>query len=152
VNIVLVYYVMLLWLYGKTQGRRQRGGQWCPSRHLKSVPPISRLPPWLLHTSNTVFKKVPPLLVFDPLSVFCPHLLLNPGAGPGKTALNVCCLSTDNYCKNSGWIRFKLTHRDLAMLSRYAIVGETHRPTIVHHINNAYLQQVRNTFKVYKTV
>jgi len=39
------------------QGRRQRGGQWCPAPHLKYVPPISRLIPWLLHTSNTVFKK-----------------------------------------------------------------------------------------------
>jgi len=30
---------------------------------------------------------------------------------------------------------FKLTHRDLAMLTRYAIVSETY--TVVHHINNA---------------
>jgi len=38
------------------QGRRQRGGgQWCPPPHLKSVPPISQLAFWLLHTSNTIF-------------------------------------------------------------------------------------------------
>ena len=47
-------------------------------------------------------------------------------------------------------MRFKLTHRDRAMLNRFAIVGETY--TVVHHINNAQLQQVRNTYKVYKTV
>jgi len=40
-------------------------------------------------------------------------------------------------------MRLKLTHRDLAMLTRYAIVGETY--IVVHHINNAQLQQVRNT-------
>jgi len=38
-----------------TQGHRQRGGQWCPAPHLKSVPPISRLAHRLLHISNTVF-------------------------------------------------------------------------------------------------
>jgi len=47
-------------------------------------------------------------------------------------------------------MRFKLTHRDLAMLTRYAIVGETY--TVVHHITNAQSQQVRNTYKVYITV
>jgi len=40
-------------------------------------PPISRLASWLLHTSNTVFKKC------APPSVFWPPLLLNPGDGPG---------------------------------------------------------------------
>ena len=34
--------------------------------HLKSVPPISRLTPCLLHTFNTVFLKCAPLLVFRP--------------------------------------------------------------------------------------
>jgi len=34
--------------------------------HLKSVLPISRLAPWLLHTSNTAFSKCEPLLVFGP--------------------------------------------------------------------------------------
>jgi len=28
--------------------------------------------------------------------------------------------------QNSGRMKFKLTHRDLAMLTRYAIVGETY--------------------------
>jgi len=51
--------------------------------HLRSVPPISRLAPWFLHTSNTVFCKCTPLLVFGPSSVFWPSLLLNPGDGPG---------------------------------------------------------------------
>jgi len=36
---------------GTRQGRRQRGGQWCPAPHLKSVPPISRLALWSLHTA-----------------------------------------------------------------------------------------------------
>ena len=52
--------------------------------------------------------------------------------------------------QNLGLMRFKLTHRDFAMLTRYAIVGETY--TVVHPITNAQLQQVRNTYKVYKTV
>jgi len=39
-------------------------------------------------------------------------------------------------------MRFKVTHRDLAMLTRYAIVGETYSAS---HKNNAQLQQVRKT-------
>ena len=38
--------------------------------HLRSVPPISRLAPWFLHTSNTVFCKCTPLLVFGPSLCF----------------------------------------------------------------------------------
>jgi len=62
------------------QGRRERGGQWCPAPHLKSVTPISRWAPRLLHTSNTVvFKCAPPAakswrracVVFKPLWHFC---------------------------------------------------------------------------------
>jgi len=53
------------------------GGQWCPATHLKSVPPISRLGPWLLHTSNTVFKKCGPLFWFlAPPSGFWPPCCL----------------------------------------------------------------------------
>jgi len=37
------------------QGRHQRGSSGARTPHLKSVPPISRLAPRLLHTSNTVF-------------------------------------------------------------------------------------------------
>ena len=40
--------------------------------HLKSVPPISRLAPWLLHTSNTVFQKRSPPSGFWPLLFFGP--------------------------------------------------------------------------------
>jgi len=47
--------------------------------------------------------------------------------------------------QNSGSMRFKLTYRDLGMLTRNLVKN------IVHHINNAQLQQVRNTYKVYKT-
>jgi len=40
--------------------------------HLKSVPPISRLAPWLLHTSNTVFLKCAAPSVFWPPLLLCP--------------------------------------------------------------------------------
>jgi len=39
---------------------------WCPAPHLKYVPPISCLVLRLLHTSNIVFKNVPPFVVFAP--------------------------------------------------------------------------------------
>jgi len=55
------------------QGRRQRGGQWCPAPPFEICAPLSRLAPWLLHISNTVFLKcarpsgfLPLLLVFGP--------------------------------------------------------------------------------------
>jgi len=41
-------------------------------------------------------------------------------------------------------MRFKLICRDLGMLTRNLVKN------LVHHINNAQLQQVRNTYKVYK--
>jgi len=47
-------------------------------------------------------------------------------------------------------MRFKLTHRDLTMLTRYAIDDETY--TVELHITNAQLQQVENTYKIYKTI
>ena len=66
------------------QGRRQRGGSGARSPHLKSVPPISRLAPCLLHTSNTVFWKCGPSSGFWPLLlVIAPPLLRNPGDDPG---------------------------------------------------------------------
>ena len=57
------------------QGCRQRGDQWCTALPFEiGAPPISRLAPRLLHTSNNVFKNSPPpsgfwplLLVFGPL-------------------------------------------------------------------------------------
>ena len=48
-------------------------------------PPISRLAPRLLHTSQSVFLKCgPPFWVLAPPSDFCPPLLLNPGNGPAS--------------------------------------------------------------------
>jgi len=47
--------------------------------------------------------------------------------------------------QNSGSMRFKLTCRDLGMLTRNLV------KKIVHHVNNAQLQQIPNTYKVYKT-
>ena len=65
------------------QGRRQRGGQWCPAPPIWNLcPPILRLASWLLHTSNTVFLKCGPPSGFWPLQVFGRPLLLNPGDGP----------------------------------------------------------------------
>jgi len=60
------------------------GGQWCPAPHLKSVPPVSCLDSRLLHTSNIVFKNC------GPLFGFWPHLLRNPGHGPGRR-INMSC-------------------------------------------------------------
>jgi len=37
-----------------------------PGPRLKSVPPLSRFGPRLLHTSNIVFTKLAPLVIFDP--------------------------------------------------------------------------------------
>jgi len=56
------------------------GGSGARPPHMKSVPPISRFVPRLLHTSNTVFLKC------APPSGFWPPLLLNPGGGPAETA------------------------------------------------------------------
>ena len=53
-----------------TAGPSPAGGAVVPGPHLRSVPPISRLAPRLLHASNTVFLKCGPLLVFDPFVCF----------------------------------------------------------------------------------
>jgi len=52
--------------YSFYTGPSPEGGTWCPTPHLKSVLPISCLAPRLLHTSNFVLKKYPPLVVFGP--------------------------------------------------------------------------------------
>jgi len=53
------------------QGRRQRGGQWCPAPPFEICAPLSRLAPWLLHISNTVFLKcAPPFWFFATSSGF----------------------------------------------------------------------------------
>jgi len=52
---------LILWIQDQNSqavsGMSPAGGQWCSAPHLKSVPPHSRLAPWLLPTSNTVFLK-----------------------------------------------------------------------------------------------
>jgi len=53
-----------------SQGRRQRGGQWCPAAPFHLWPPGCCIYPILY------LKNVPPLLVF------VPPLLLNPSDGP----------------------------------------------------------------------
>ena len=56
------------------QGRCQRGGAVVPGTPIWNLfPPISRLAPWLLHISKTVFLKCGPLFWFlAPLFVLCP--------------------------------------------------------------------------------
>jgi len=72
-----------------TQGRRQRGDQWCPASPFEICSPhfmFACLAPWLLHISNTVFLKCAlPFWFLAPLSVFWPPLLLYPDDGPGYT-------------------------------------------------------------------
>ena len=60
-------------LSSSNQGRRQRGGQWCPVPPFEIGAPHFTFDPRLLHTSNTVFYKFGPpsgfwplFLVFDP--------------------------------------------------------------------------------------
>jgi len=73
------------------QGRRQRGGQWFPAPPFEICAPISRLAPWLLHTSNTVFLKCGPPSGFWPLLSFgppCCYIL--------ATGLSTYALRTDS--------------------------------------------------------
>jgi len=60
------------------------GRQWCPVPHLKYVPPISCLAPWLLHTSNMVFN------IFAPFVVFCPPCCKILAMDLSKNPENVC--------------------------------------------------------------
>ena len=63
-----------------TQGRRQWRGPMVPvPPPFKFRAPVSCFDPRLLHTSNTAFKNVAPVLVF------VPTLLRNPGDGPEST-------------------------------------------------------------------
>jgi len=66
-----------------SQGRRQRGGQWCPAPAFEIGAPLFHvwLPGCCIHPI-LYFKNVPPLLVFGPSFGFWPTLLLNPGDGP----------------------------------------------------------------------
>ena len=76
--------------HDRVQGRRQRGGQWCPSPHLKSVPTHFAFgPPVAAYIQYCIIKIWPPFLVLAPLFVFCPPLLLNPGDGPVRVADDV---------------------------------------------------------------
>jgi len=74
INIILSQYVFLT---GDTALVRVVAivGQWWSAPHLKSVPHITRLCPWLLHTSNTVFLKCAPIL-----------FLINPAAESWRRA------------------------------------------------------------------
>ena len=58
------------------QGRRQRGGQWCPA------PPFHVWPPCCCIHPTLYFKNVVPLLFFCPSIWFLASLLLNLGDGP----------------------------------------------------------------------
>jgi len=81
---------------GNIQGHRQRGGQWCPAPHLKSVlPPFHVWPPGCCIHPIQYLKNVPPPFWFlAPPFVFWPPiggaLLLNPGDGPGNIKLLLC--------------------------------------------------------------
>ena len=70
--------------FGLGLGPSPAGGPVVPDPHLKSVPPISRLAPRLLHTSNIVFFKCGPLSGFWPL-------LLVFGPPAAKSWRRACC-------------------------------------------------------------
>ena len=77
--------ILLLQWRGRVQGRRQRGDQWCPAPHLKSVPPHFAFgPPVVTYIQYCILKRGPPFWFLTPPSGFWPPLLLNPGDGHGR--------------------------------------------------------------------
>jgi len=68
------------------QGRRQRGGQWCPAPHLKSVPPFHVWPPdCCIHPTPHLKNLAPPFWFLAP-----------PAA---KSWRRACCAYADCVCK-----------------------------------------------------
>jgi len=73
----------------RTQGRRQRGGQWFPAPPFETCVPLFHAWPTgccihpILHFKNMVL-----LLAFGPSFWFLAPLLLNPGDGPARNPLN----------------------------------------------------------------
>ena len=67
------------------QGRRQRGGQWCPALPFEIGAPSFRVwPPDCCIHPILYLKNLAPLLVFGPSFWFLAPLLLNPGDGPAQ--------------------------------------------------------------------
>jgi len=73
-------------MMNRNQGRRQRGGQWCPPPLFEiGAPSFHVWPPSCYIHPILYFKNVPPLLVFGPSFWFlAPPLLLNPGDRPDR--------------------------------------------------------------------
>jgi len=62
------------------QGRRQRGGQWCPAHPFEICAPHFTFGPLVAaYIQYSILKMWPPLLVFGPSFWFLAPLLLNPG-------------------------------------------------------------------------
>jgi len=80
-GLTINWFQTLLLLF--LQGRRQRGGQWCPVPHLKSVLPTFTFgPPVAAYIQYCILKMWPPFWFMSPPSGFWPSLLLKPGDGP----------------------------------------------------------------------
>ena len=59
--------ILLLQWRGRVQGRRQRGDQWCPAPHLKSVPPHFAFgPPVVTYIQYCILKRGPPFWFLAP--------------------------------------------------------------------------------------
>jgi len=69
-----------------TQGRRQRGGQWCSAPLFEICAPHFTFGPLVAaYFQYTIFKMCAPLLAFGPSFYFSAPLLVNPGDGPAYT-------------------------------------------------------------------
>jgi len=92
----------------QTAGPSPEGGQWCPAPHLKSVPPISRFAPRLLHTSNTVFENMCP-----PSGVWPLHLIFGlPAAKSWRWACQ----------RDSGFFSFNPSYSIIAFIHEFWIL------------------------------